>query len=147
MICFFDTSALVKLFHEEKGSAAVESIIMDGQNEIWVLELVRLEFFSSICRRYRLAELSENDFNNILNDFEDQLLGFNIEPMGSVVLREAEQLMKEYGQNHGLKSLDALHLGAFRLLSDGEWLFVCADDKLCGVAQQCSLKVRNPVKE
>ena len=49
MICFFDTSALVKLFHEEMGSAAVESLILDEQNEIWALELVRLEFYSSIC--------------------------------------------------------------------------------------------------
>jgi len=147
MICFFDTSALVKLFHEEMGSAAVESLILDEQNEIWALELVRLEFYSSICRRYRLSELTETDFNNVLNDFEEQLLNFNIEPMGSIILREAEQLIKDYGQNHGLKSLDALHLGAFRLLSDGNWLFVCADDKLCEIAEKCSLKVKNPVRE
>jgi len=34
MICFFDTSALVKLFHIEEGSDAVESIIQDRENEI-----------------------------------------------------------------------------------------------------------------
>jgi len=38
MICFFDTSALVKLFHIEKGSDAVESIISNHENQIWALE-------------------------------------------------------------------------------------------------------------
>jgi predicted nucleic acid-binding protein len=145
MICFFDTSALVKLFHIEKGSDTVEAIISNHENEIWVLELVRLEFFSSISRRYRQGELSEKDLSYVINDFEEQVQNFNIEPMGSVVLREAEHLMKEYGAKDFLRSLDALHLATFRLLSNGDWNFVCADEKLCNVAEKFGMKIINPL--
>ncbi len=50
---FFDTSALVKLFHEETGSDIVEDLVNDQNNEIWVSELIRLEFLSSVYRRFR----------------------------------------------------------------------------------------------
>ena len=90
-------SAMIKLFHIEEGSDAVESIILNQENQIWVLELIRLELFSAICRRYREGEISKNDFANVIHDFEEQLENFNIEPMGSLVLKEAEQLMKEHG--------------------------------------------------
>ncbi len=84
---FLDTSALVKLFHEESGTRIVESIVNNQENEIWMLELVRLEFFSAICRRYRQNEISEDNFHTVLNDFEEQLPAFNVEAMGSLVLK------------------------------------------------------------
>ena len=44
MILFFDTSALVKFFHEEKGFEAVTRLIVSEDNEIWISELARIEF-------------------------------------------------------------------------------------------------------
>lgn len=44
MILFFDTSALVKFFHREKGTDIVVSLITDPHNDVFVSELVRLEF-------------------------------------------------------------------------------------------------------
>jgi predicted nucleic acid-binding protein len=40
---YFDTSALVKLFHEEEGSQTVTRIINSNDNEIWISELARIE--------------------------------------------------------------------------------------------------------
>lgn len=76
MNCFFDTSALVKLFHQEKGTARVEAIITDSNNVIWVLELVRLELFSAICRRFRDREIPADDFAGVISDIEVQLYDF-----------------------------------------------------------------------
>ncbi len=53
MILFFDTSALVKYFHVEKGTEQVTTLINDSNNEIWVLELARIEFISALFRKYR----------------------------------------------------------------------------------------------
>ena len=144
---FFDTSAMVKLFHEEKGSDAVESIVAKHENQIWALELVRLELFSAIARRCRQREISRTDFFDLISDFEEQLETFIIEPMGHAVLVEAEKLMKKFGLKHGLRSLDALQLGAFRLLADTDWIFLCADRKLCDIAEECGIKVKNPMME
>ena len=57
MNLFFDTSALVKFFHKEEGSEAVTNLITSKENEIWLLELSRLEFISALFRKLRKGEL------------------------------------------------------------------------------------------
>ena len=59
MNLLFDTSALVKFFHEEEGTETVTDLILDRNNEVWILELARLEFFSAVFRRFRNKELDE----------------------------------------------------------------------------------------
>ncbi len=60
---FFDTSVLVKVFHEEPGSDQIGNITGDSSNEIWLLEIARLEFLSAVFRRFRNNELSEKDLH------------------------------------------------------------------------------------
>ena len=48
MILFFDTSALVKYFHVEEGTEQITALINDPNNEIWILELARIEFIGLI---------------------------------------------------------------------------------------------------
>ena len=62
------------------------------------------------------------------------------------VLYEAEQFMNEYAKEYGLRSLDALHLAACRILQSKDWYFVCADNRLCNIAKLCKINVLNPVE-
>jgi len=48
MILFFDTSALVKFFHNENGTEAVTDLLNSQENKIWISELVNLEFLSAL---------------------------------------------------------------------------------------------------
>jgi len=48
MNLFFDTSALVKFFHEEEGTDIITDLILEQNNEIWISELGRLEFISAV---------------------------------------------------------------------------------------------------
>ena len=147
MNLLFDTSALVKFFHEEEGTDIVTELILDRNNEVWISELGRLEFISAVFRRFRNKELDEEQLNTAVNSFEDQIAGFNIEPLGHAVLEEAELFIKNHGRTHGLKALDALHLGAFSLISEKDWSFVVADDNLCKVAEVIGFTTINPLKE
>ncbi len=145
MNCFFDTSALVKLFHVEAGSDVVEGLVTDEGSDIWVCGLVRLEFLSSIYRRFREKELTDSEAEEVIQHFDEQLMSFNVEPLGSGVLNESEELMREYGKTEGLRSLDALHLAACRLIAEEDWVFVCSDARLCNVARKCGIEVNNPM--
>jgi len=69
MNLFFDTSALVKFFHEEKGTDIVTELILDHNNEVWISELGRLEFISAVFRRFRNKELDEERLNTAVNSF------------------------------------------------------------------------------
>ncbi|MCK4795888.1 MAG: type II toxin-antitoxin system VapC family toxin [Spirochaetes bacterium] len=145
MKLFFDTSALVKFFHEEKGTETITELIISPLNEIWILELAKLEFYGSLFRRYRNKELNEEKLEIAITGFEEELDKFNTESLTSIVLNEAEILIKNYGKKYGLRSLDSLHLGAYRLISDSDWYFVSADDNLCKVASIMDIKTINPL--
>jgi len=56
---FFDTSVLVKFFHEEEGTERVTELMRGVQNEVWVLDLARVEFTSALFRKYRAKEISD----------------------------------------------------------------------------------------
>ena len=146
MNLFFDTSALVKFFHEEEGTDIVTKLILDRNNKVWISELGRLEFISAVFRRFRTKELDKVRLNTAVNSFEEQIAEYNIEPLGHAVLEEAELFIKNHGRTHGLKAMDALHLGSFSLISEKDWSFVVADDNLCKVAEVVGFNTINPLK-
>ena len=146
MILFFDTSALVKLFHEEKGSEVVARLVKPKDNEIWVSELATIEFLSAIFRRLRNKEISDEQLNGAIKGFEEQIDFFNVEPLGQVILREAESLLKRYGKKRGLRALDALQMATFSLISEREWYFVASDEMLCEIAKDMGFQAINPLK-
>lgn len=135
MNLFFDTSALVKYFHPEIGTEEVTALIHDETNSVWLSELARLEFFSAVYRRFRMRELDEQQLITILSSFEETLAEFHVEPLGQAVTEETERLLKQYGKNECLRTLDALHLAGFSLLAEDGWQFVAADSVLCHVVQ------------
>ena len=146
MNLFFDTSALVKFFHEEEGTEAVTNLILEANTLVWISELARLEFLSTVFRRFRNKELDEKRLNIAVNSFEAQIDRFNIEPLGHAVLEEAALLLKIHGRTHGLKALDALHLGTYSLISEDDWAFVATDGSLCSVVKLIGYNTINPLK-
>jgi len=148
MILFFDTSAFVKFFHEEDGTELVTELINSQDNEIWILDLCRLEFISALCRRFRNNEIDEDALNEAIEGLglEEENARFNVEPLSQVVIQEAEDLLRRYGRQYGLRTLDSLHLGCFSLISEAEWYFVTADDNLCRIAESMGFKTIDPLK-
>jgi len=57
MNLFFDTSALIKFFHEEPGTELVTDLIIIPENSVYVSDLVRLEFVSALHRRWRRLKI------------------------------------------------------------------------------------------
>lgn len=145
MKLFFDSSTLVKFFHSEEGSQRVTELITSEENEIWISEIASIEFISSVFRRFRNNEIDENKLNNALSGFEEQMITFNVEPLGNAIIKEAESLMKQYGKSYGLRTLDALHLGTFNLIAEKDWFFVASDETLCKVVHQIGYSVINPL--
>ena len=144
MKLFFDTSALVKFFHKEQGTEKVTDLIGNSENEVWILDLAKLEFRSAVFRRFRSGEIEKDELAIALRYFTEQLLSFNVETIGPGVLKEAESLIDEYGMDFGLRTLDALHLGAFRLLSENDWIFITSDKNLAEVAKATDAQVLDP---
>jgi len=144
MKLFFDTSALVKFFHKEQGTEKVTDLIGNSENEVWILDLAKLEFRSAVFRRFRSGQIEKDQLETALRYFTEQLLSFNVETIGPGVLKEAENLLDEYGMDFGLRTLDALHLGAFQLVSENDWIFITSDKNLAKVAKAAGSRVLDP---
>ena len=127
MSLFFDTSALVKLFHEEAGSAETIALLEPEDVIVRVSALARLEFSTSIWRKIRNREIDEASGLAAVREFEEAWPTFRVEPMGAGVLEEAEALVRRHGRTLGLRTLDALHLATFVLIARKDWKFVVAD--------------------
>jgi uncharacterized protein with PIN domain len=54
---FFDTSAIVKIYHEEEGSKAVLPIY-SGNDSILISELSKVEFLSTVHKKLRSNEIN-----------------------------------------------------------------------------------------
>lgn len=146
MNLFFDTSALVKFFHDEKGSGTVTNLITTQDNEIWVSELVRVEFLSALFRRLRNGEINDETVCEAIAGFEEQITLFNVEPLGRAIIKEAEFLLRKYGKTKRVRTLDALQLGTFSLISEEGWFFVAADDFLCEIVKDIGFEAINSLK-
>ena len=81
-----------------------------------------------------------------IEGFEAEYNTFNVEPLSQQVTFEAEYFLKKYGKTKGLRTLDALHFAAFRLLAEPEWYFVVADEVLCQTVQLEGFNVINPCR-
>lgn len=144
---FFDTSALVKYFHEEAGSERVTALIEEEHHTVWISTLARIEFASAMHRKYREDALPKDQLHHALTGFGEAVRAFRVHPLGESVVETAKQLIQRHGQQHALRTLDALHLATFVFVADSDWQFVVADDRLYTVAREEGCSVIHPVRE
>jgi hypothetical protein len=53
-------------------------------------------------------------------------------------------MLQKFGKEHGLRTLDAIHLATFSLIAESKWLFVCSDETLCLVVKELGFEFINP---
>lgn len=141
MRLFFDTSALVKYFHNEKGSKQVIELIENIDNDIWVSDLARIEFVSALHRKLRNGEIQDIELEQALEGFDSEWNNFNTYPLGDLVVTTADKLLRENAKHHKLRALDAIHFASFLLLAEDNWAFVVSDLLLANAVSENQFKV------
>lgn len=66
---FYDTSGVVKLYHQEAGTAWVERIFNDGNSTIVISELSTVEFSSALAKKVRMQEITTEAKEEALRNF------------------------------------------------------------------------------
>ena len=136
MIYYFDTSALVKIYHTESGSATVQPIYR-GTDEIIISELGKIECLSTVSRKYREREITRDTLLAVITKFEADLQHrYTVLRFSLLVINEAWDLLRRYAETRGLKTLDSLQLAFCTIYCDTTTQFVCADATLGDVVQQ-----------
>lgn len=143
---YLDTSALVKLYIEEEGTARVAALTADRDDvQFVVLDITLIESRSAIRRRQREGDVSGTDADLILRQIEeDAAVSFLLQPSTSAVMEEAARLI----DRHTLRAYDALQLAGCLVVRHnvpGPVTFVCADTRLCEAASLEGVTTLNPL--
>jgi predicted nucleic acid-binding protein len=134
---YFDTSALVKNYVQEVGSARVRGLL--EAYEFVSSALAPIELHSAVRRRYQRGEITRAHYNAMLSRVkQDRLFWRLVEPVPQV-LTKAEEIVA----GHNVRTLDAIHIASTLIIQDsiGTALpFITADDRQLAAARDCKLE-------
>ena len=133
---FFDTSALVKIYHREDGSDFCLELYAN-HSHIIISELARVELYSAVYRKQREKQLNVKALNAVLKMFKQDCEGrYEVLQVASLIYDEACSLLSRYSNLYGLRTLDSLQLATFlNYCEKDQDCFVCADKKLTAVVE------------
>lgn len=138
---FFDTSALIKRYHAEKGTESIDRIFSEEDIAIVISSICITEMVSAMNRKKEDKTISKNDLDAALSRFfQDAIKEFLILELDDGHIKDSVALVLK----HGLRTLDSLQLSVAIGLRESKPIFVCADNKLVSVAEKEGLKAINP---
>ena len=145
---FLDSSALVKLYHSETGTSAVDRIASTAGNVIRISRLTIAELTSAFAIKVRTQSISREDGDAFLRQFRRDVTGGKLEvfSIGESEFTAAESLVERYAFDSRLRALDSLQLAVALELRNQKLVdqFVAADTVLCEVARLEGFPVINP---
>lgn len=148
-IYFLDSSALIKRYVTETGSAWVTNLIEPTSgNRIYVARITAVEVVSAIKRRERSGNLNANDAIVSLTRFRREIVGnYRSVDISARLISRAMNL----AEAHALRGYDAVQLAAALEINDQSqslgWsspMLICADLALNIAAVAEGLSVDDP---
>jgi predicted nucleic acid-binding protein len=143
---FFDTSALVKRYYEESGTAVVDDLVEDPDHEVVITSLSIIETVSAFRRKQNRDDLDADRVSTLLSGFfEEALSEFVVLPMDESYHQFSFDLVLKVD----LRTLDSLQLSAAlsTVTESSAPTFVSADVDLLAVAADRGLETLNPDEE
>ncbi|MBV8056059.1 MAG: type II toxin-antitoxin system VapC family toxin [Deltaproteobacteria bacterium] len=105
MTLYLDTSAVVKLYADEHGSAATRRAVAEA--DLIASSIVTYtETRAALSRKYRTRKIDAAAFARSKAEFESDWKGFVIMPVDTQTIRSAG----EFAEQFGLRAYDAVHL-------------------------------------
>lgn len=108
----FDTSALLKLYHPEPGTAAVEALLAEAGGRRIISRLTRVELHSALAKLVRIGRLRPGAYHLIVRRFRSDLRAKRFDVIRPLVRHHdaAEELIDRHGLTHNLRTQDAIRL-------------------------------------
>jgi len=139
---FFDSSALVKRYIEEKGSDKVHALLKEGSIVV-VSRLAYPEILAAITRRHKAGEIDTRPFERVKKAFKADWASFAVVE----IHKEIFQFVDEVIAKHALKGADSIHLSTALWLKKAtkkDVVLVASDIELLKAAKAEKLGVCNP---
>jgi uncharacterized protein len=136
---YFDTSAVVKLYVDEPGSAEVQALA--GRNRAVSSAILSVEIVSALARRNRSGELSDQAMEKALESFRKDLPLLDLVEVTADIRTRAEAALLSFP----LRTLDAIHIASAlfmrEVLASPRLLFITSDRRQHAGASEAGLAV------
>ena len=145
---FYDTSAAVKHYRAELGTAKVDGLLADTASRHYLTTLSVVEAHSAFARLVRMGQITTLEFHRLrgrlLTDIASGL--WQIIQVTPADMQQARQFLVRHAITRSLRTMDALQLAVVLSLNATSPLddCVCADANLCLIAGSEGLTVVNP---
>jgi predicted nucleic acid-binding protein len=149
-VLYLDTSALLKLYLKERGSAETQRLVAGQRHPLPVWEIQQMEFVNALRLKVFWKDLSPADADRQIDLFKDRRRrGLYYHPeIDRLELAENFERLSRETVRHGGRTFDVLHVACALVL--GARQFVTFDTKQSLVACQAGLDVPEfaaPAKE
>ena len=141
MILYLDTSALVKLYVDEEGTATVQDLVTTAEL-VGTSTIAYVEARAALARRQREDCFSKTSLRRIVHDLDRDWDHYLLIDISDPLIRRASGL----AETRRLRAYDAVHLASACLLNDrlpNAVGFTCWDVDLNAAASQEGLKILN----
>ena len=136
---YFDTSALVKRYVRERGSAQVASLLR--RHDLLSSVITPVEILSALSRRRRNGDLSRENFSVTVSRVQNDRVRWELVEVGATVLSRAEDLVQG---SVAMRALDAIHIASLMTFQDATGIrvsFITGDGRQRDAAEQMNLAV------
>ena len=136
---YFDTSALVKRYVRERGSAQVGALLR--RHDLLSSAITLVEVVSALARKKRAGDLSQENFLATVNRVQSDRVRWELVEVGGTVLSRAEEIVQG---TVPARALDAIHIASLVTFqaASGIWIpFVTGDGRQRDAAEQMKLDV------
>jgi hypothetical protein len=134
MRVYFDSSAFAKRYIDEAGTEDVLAWC-DRADELALSVIAVPELISAFCRLQREGRLTDVQYQSIKNDFMADIVDAILCDTTPQVIQHAVRAL----ENHFLRGMDAIHLGAAQACAAE--VFISADARQCRAAEGLGLQV------
>lgn len=146
---YIETSALVKRYRTESGSAVIKELFTHLRQEeaLTTSHFTSLEVEAAAARALKARTMTTEAYGMMLWSYaQDMERWFTLLPVSSTLITEAADVTKAYA----LRAADAVHLATALRLQRGlsvRLVFVTSDLELITACHSAGMSVLNPVAE
>jgi len=144
---FLDTSAVVKIYHEEKGTEKFTQHLGGISEELFLTtsDITKIELHSTLMKKYREKEIDDKSLAEVFQLFDKDFQKYNIIVVDDIIKNIALSMLDNLGIKYSLRTLDSLQLASAIFSNNYSKIdyFVSSDKKLLNVAKEF-FKIINP---
>jgi predicted nucleic acid-binding protein len=141
MNLYFDTSALVKRYLNEKGDTKVRGLF-DKSERIFVSAVTHVECASAFQRLLQTKFIDKSEYERLTTEIAIDFPFFETVPFDE----DVKQIALRVIEKHSLKPLDAIQFASLIYIAEEVESFVVCDNKLKKCSKEEGFKIIDPTE-